>query len=132
MHQVFSIPANSGYLFCGYFVRTSLLAFLYNDSFAIPCIFTMGTNKISCLEGVEDAKLQLICCDFVGTFVVLVAPDCLILLFIAGRVVRSWRSIKIVAGAGSSLGNGLAWGASNAKYGSSLLLNAFLRVFLTA
>ena len=54
--------------------------------------------------------------DFGGTFVALVAPFCLILLLTAGRVVRSWWFIKIVAGAGCPLGNGVVRRASSALH----------------
>ena len=49
-------------------------------------------------------------------FDILVAPFSLIVLFMAGRVVRSWRFIKIVAGAGFPSGNGVVRSASSAKY----------------
>ncbi len=55
----------------------------------------------------------------------------LIPMFTAGRVVRSCRCIRAVAGAGWPFGKGVVRSASSAKYGSSPLWNAFLRVFLT-
>ena len=64
-------------------------------------------------------------------FDVLVVSFSLIVLFMAGRIVRSWRFIKIVAGTGFQSGNGVVQSASSAKYGSLPLWNAFLRVFLT-
>ena len=68
VEQVPSIPANSGSFPCGYFAGAWLLAFLYNDSFAIPCIFPTEANKISCFQGVEGAMLWLVCCCFLQHF----------------------------------------------------------------